>query len=280
MTGLSAAAHIMRRTWQHPSNDGRRLRALGGAVNRQLRLRLSRTHRIHLAMEGIEVSLGRGEYGMSSVLYAWPPFPAEMNFWRRSLAEGDLFIDVGANAGLYSLFAGSLGARVIALEPSSDSFSALERNIALNDSDITGLRKAVGETPGRFALTVGRDAMNSLAATAGADFEMVDVVTLDDVIGDQTVAGMKIDIEGFEYQALRGAERALRSHRIRAIQMEWNDLSLRNSGVSRIRIAEYLRGHGYSLHRPDLNGALQPVVDEAAETVEDMVAVAPEIAPA
>ena len=53
--------------------------------------------------------------GASKVVYANPPDHPEMIVWRRVLRPGDLFLDVGANVGSYTIWAGELGADVIAL---------------------------------------------------------------------------------------------------------------------------------------------------------------------
>ena len=52
--------------------------------------------------------------------------------WRRVLRPGDLFLDVGANVGSYTIWAGELGADVIALEPAPDTYALLLENIDLN----------------------------------------------------------------------------------------------------------------------------------------------------
>jgi Methyltransferase FkbM domain len=59
------------------------------------------------------------------------------------------------------------------------------------------------------------------------------VVTIDSVIGDRVVAGMKVDTEGFELKVLRGCARALAEQRIRLIQLEWNAMSQFVAGTDR-----------------------------------------------
>ena len=58
------------------------------------------------------------------------------------------------------------------------------------------------------------------------------VLTIDSVIGDRVVAGMKVDVEGFEIDVLRGCEQALSEHRLRLIQLEWNETSMQASGLT------------------------------------------------
>jgi hypothetical protein len=70
---------------------------------------------------------------------------------------------------------------------------------------------------------------------------------------------MKVDVEGFEIDVLRGAAQALAQRRIGLIQVEWNQASRFAVGTDRRPVAELLAGYGYRLYRPDLTGRLIPV---------------------
>ncbi len=80
------------------------------------------------------------------------------------------------------------------------------------------------------------------------------VVTIDSLIGDRAVAGMKVDVEGFEIEVLHGCAGALAQQRIRLIQLEWNAASQAAVGTDRLPVAEFLAQYGYGLHRPDSSG--------------------------
>jgi FkbM family methyltransferase len=192
------------------------------------------------------------------VLYANPPDLPEMLAWRGALRSGGLFMDVGANVGTYAIWAAELGAEVIALEPAADTFSLLEENIALNGYPVTAVRAAAGDHCGWARFTSGLDAGNSLSVDGPA---VTRLVTVDSLIGSRPVAGMKVDVEGFEIEVLRGAARALAERRIGLIQIEWNEMSTFAVGADRRPIAELLAGYGYRLYRPDATGRLIPVAD-------------------
>jgi FkbM family methyltransferase len=196
--------------------------------------------------------------GASKVVYANPPDHPEMLVWRRRLRRGDLFVDVGANIGSYSVWAGEIGAEVIAIEPAADTFALLEENVALNGYPIRAVRAAAGPSCGTVRLTSGRDTVNQISP--GGDAE-VDMVTLDSVIGERVAAGVKIDVEGFEIEVLRGGERALSEHRVRLIQLEWNSTSQAAVGTDRRPLADLLARHGYRLSRPRPDGVLAPLTD-------------------
>ena len=126
-----------------------------------------------------------------------------MLVWQQALQSGDLFVDVGANVGSYTIWAADLGAEVIALEPAEDTFALLLENIDLNDYRAKTIQAAAGATCGSVRFTNGLDTVNRVAADGDVQATMV---TIDSVIGDRTVAGMKIDVEGFEIEVLRGSD--------------------------------------------------------------------------
>jgi hypothetical protein len=90
---------------------------------------------------------------------------------------------------------------------------------------------------------------------------VTELVTVDTLIGDRRVTGMKVDVEGFEIDVLRGAARALADHRIGLIQLEWNRMSTVSLGADRTPVAELLADYGYRLYRPDPAGRLVPVAE-------------------
>jgi FkbM family methyltransferase len=249
---------VVRYVWAHPSNSGQRLRALLRAARYQAQTRLLGRRAVARLGERSRLWVDPHRTAASMVLYANPPDLPEMLAWRRALRDGGLFVDVGANVGTYTIWAAEQGAEVIALEPAADTFRLLEENIALNGYRVTAVRAAAGDHCGRARFTDGLDAGNTLAPDGPV---VTDLVTVDSLIGDRRVTGMKVDVEGFEIDVLRGAARALADRRIGLIQIEWNQASTFAVGTDRRPIAELLAGYGYRLFRPDATGHLASVTD-------------------
>jgi len=181
-----------------------------------------------------------------------------MLVWSKNLLPGDLFVDVGANIGSYAIWAGELGAEVIALEPAQDTFALLKENVTLNRHSIRTIQAAVGAACGAARFTSGRDDRNCLDPEGTVE---TPIVTIDSVVGDRVVAGMKIDVEGFEIEVLHGCERALSEHRLMLVQLEWNSTSQASTGADRQPVADLLAKYGYGLYRPDASGSLAPLTD-------------------
>jgi FkbM family methyltransferase len=135
----------------------------------------------------------------------------------------DVFLDIGANAGFYSLIAAAQGfaKEVIAFEPDPGNRARLIANIAANgmSEDIWVLDYALGDKTGEVTLTEGSEfnrgesylAQDSMPA--GATTHTVRVVRFDDefkIKGKRVYA--KMDVEGFEFFALAGMERTLKEN--------------------------------------------------------------------
>jgi FkbM family methyltransferase len=193
-----------------------------------------------------------------------------MGVWRQHLRPGDLFLDVGANIGIYTLFALDLGAEVIACEPDVQNAHRLEENLALNDYTAEVVHKAVSNRCGTVRFTQGLDSYNHVVLDGttlsnAPALVQVETTTVDDLLGDRVAAGLKIDVEGAERLVLEGAVRALHDQRIKLIQLEWSDRVVqRTLGEGRGAAFELLDQAGYVLHTADRRTAtLRPLGDSS-----------------
>jgi len=244
--------------WRHPANRRQRVRALCRAVRFQIRGRVLRKPTVARLGNRSQILAVLHRTSAAKVIYANPPDYCEMLAWRRVLRPGDVFIDVGSNVGVYAIWAAEKGADVVALEPALDTFRLLKKNITLNGYRVHAINAAAGSVSGTTRFTSGQDSVNHFDPSGTVE---IPVVTLDTVIGDRAVAGVKIDVEGFELDVLRGCVRALSERRILLIQLEWNSTSLSAVGTDRRPLADLLSACGYGLYRPDGSGALVPLTD-------------------
>lgn len=186
----------------------------------------------------------------SSVLYFGLPEWDDMCFVLWYLAEGDLFVDVGANVGVYSLLAKTAVPRcgVIAVEPDLDARECLRENSALSGASVEEIREvALGEVPGPAPFTSGLDTVNRLAGTGEPGTTTVEVRTLDDVLAGRIPALVKIDVEGAELAVLRGGRRTLEARPGPVVLLEINRECYR-FGSSPMAISDHLARLGYSLY--------------------------------
>lgn len=255
---------VVRFTWGHPANRGHRLRSSLSAIRFQTMGRVfGQRGRAAVGSRSV-IEADARVYHSARAKYANPVDWNEMHAWKRALGPGSLFVDAGANVGLYTIWSIEAGAEVIAVEPSRIARERLARNLALNDYSAEVVGAALGESEGTLRLTTGLDNQNHLLLSPdgdGAESEEVPVLTLDGLVGNRTVDGLKVDVEGAELLVLRGATRLLAERRIELIQLEWNESSLALLDQDRTPIAELLSSHGYELFRPDERGELVPLSD-------------------
>ena len=135
---------------------------------------------------------------------------------------GDVVWDVGANIGVYTIFAGRRGADVVAFEPDSEFRSHLRENVRLNNlsEQVDIVSAGLSQKEGSVTLhTDGTDGTSpSLVATADRRRETVKVVRGDDTdLPPPDV--LKMDIEGAEADALSGMKHHLETVRFALVEV-------------------------------------------------------------
>ena len=154
-------------------------------------------------------------------------FVALMRRWRRrnpkARVEETVFLDIGANVGIFSLLASKVSpsANILAFEPTATTFELLSRNIQLNDArNVTPLHLALGNFSGHATLHLnvsGKDGLNTLGKlsrpdTEAAGDETVPITTLDDYLRSASLGRidlMNVDAEGAELSIFEGASSLL-----------------------------------------------------------------------
>jgi FkbM family methyltransferase len=197
----------------HPLTKRRRLSATARVVRWQIKSRI-RDEVIVDWIGGTRFAARRGMTGVTGNIYAGLHEFADMAFVLHFLRAGDLFADVGANIGSYAILAsGVIGCRTIAFEPDPAAAAALERNITLNKiAERVELRiAAVGHRDGEARLSIGLDTQNHVLCGADAIGRSVPMQSLDRVLfgNDRVPILIKIDVEGYEAEVLRGARAVL-----------------------------------------------------------------------
>jgi FkbM family methyltransferase len=145
--------------------------------------------------------------------------PSETILLRKFLSQADLFVNVGANIGYYVCMARQLGVRTVAIEPVPINLETLNRNIKINnwDADIVVHPVACGATAATaviFGEGTSASFVSGWARNPNALKHTVPVERLDDLLAKEKVTSKSVflvDVEGFELEVLRGAEKVLAS---------------------------------------------------------------------
>lgn len=148
----------------------------------------------------------------------------DMSFCLHILRKGDLFIDVGANIGSYTILASKVvGAKSISIEPIPKTFRHLQQNVNINEinSLVDCLCCAIGKENGSVKISSDKDTMNKViyGEYLGESLE-VPVKALDDLLNSLNPTVIKIDVEGFEEEVIQGALSILESTSLLALLLE------------------------------------------------------------
>jgi FkbM family methyltransferase len=177
---------------------------------------------------------------------------SSMHFLIRYLKPEDSFVDVGANVGIYTvLAAGAAGARVHAFEPASAAYEALTQNVVLNalGRRVTLHRNGAGEHAGMAHIAITRKGSSRIVdADAGKTLEQIAIVSLDEALGNDMPAVVKIDLEGYEEQVLLGAHHVLSSPQTDVVIVEATSRGDGHGGARRVgRCVDILERLGFTM---------------------------------
>ena len=169
----------------------------------------------------------RGMTGATMNIYCGLHEFEDMAFVLHFLKEGENFVDVGANVGVYTVLASSvIGAKTLSVEPVPATFRKLNLNLAVNGIQdlVEAVCCGVGRCDGKvLSFIAHKDTMNRVAPSGyqGATVE-VPIRTLDALLENFSAILWKIDVEGFEEEVLNGGLKALAHGDLQAVEIEGN----------------------------------------------------------
>jgi len=191
----------------------------------------------------------KGMTGATGNIYAGLHEFEDMAFTLHVLRPNDVFVDVGANIGSYTILSSAVaGAFSIALEPIPSTFTHLKNNVSINnvESLVTLCNCGAGAMKTSLRFTKNHDTVNHVLTESTSENDTVEVpiVTLNEICRHRNPLLIKMDVEGFEMEVLKGAKEILSNSQLKAIIIELNG-SCRRYGVSEEEIHALLREVGF-----------------------------------
>ncbi len=172
----------------------------------------------------------------------------DMSFLLHFLRKEDLFLDVGANIGSYTILAsGQIGCKTMAYEPVPTTFDRLKNNIAINhiDDKVEAFNVGIGSFSSKIRFTIDKDSENHVMLEhENSPSVEIAIEPLDHILGQNYPILIKIDVEGYETEVLKGARDLLQSSGLQAIIIELNG-SGRKYGYSDNDIHQSLLDQGF-----------------------------------
>lgn len=229
MKGLINALKFM---LNHPLNRNNKSGAVIRFIKWQIASRLLRRPVLMPLVDNTSLLISKGMTGATGSIYTGLLEFEDMTFILHAIRDQDMFIDVGANIGIYSILAASKGADCIAIEPIPETFKSLIDNVNVNGffENITTLNLGIGDACGKLKFTSSLDTVNHALSEGESNENIIEVNVekLDEIIkpSDQKII-IKIDVEGFESKVIDGAEGLLKNQNLQVILMELNGSSER-----------------------------------------------------
>ena len=222
---------ILKFIYSHPFNSENKLNGVLNFFKWQINCLLNPHPIIYQYTENAKLIVRKGLTGATGNLYCGLMEFNDMAFLLHFLKRTDLFIDIGANIGAYTLLASSeIKANTISIEPLEDTFKILMDNIYINkiQDNVKAYNIGLGSEISKIHFTKSLDTINHVATKDEINTVEVQIDTLDNIlINEQCPALIKIDVEGFENEVISGAEKTLANKSLKAIIIELNGSGLR-----------------------------------------------------
>jgi FkbM family methyltransferase len=220
---------ILRFILSHPLNQGRKWKALKTFVSWQIGQAINPYPSLIPFGSKSKLLIKKGMTGATGNLYTGLHEFEDMSFILHFLRSSDLFIDIGANIGSYSILAAvEKEARTIAFEPIITTYDFLKQNISINNvtEKVETHCLGLGSKFQTLSFTSTLDTMNHVDEHHGN--LQCRIEPFDYVVGDlTTITLIKIDVEGYEMHVLQGMEKALQSDKLKVIIIELNGSGMR-----------------------------------------------------
>ena len=193
----------------------------------------------------------------------------EFLFIHYYLRKNSIVFDIGANMGFYTIWMsrsiGELG-QIHSFEPDANNFDRLSQNISINQfkGQFILNNDAVSKKNGIMKMTIGFDGENHLVdSNFSGNSSTINVVCLDEYCKQKSISlidFIKIDVEGFELDVLKGAVNLLNQKNIEVIQLEVNR-ALINSGTTQKELISFVEDIGYTFCTYDfITNRIIPIV--------------------
>jgi len=233
--------------WNHPLVKVERLKALFRYFSFHILTRINNAEKSIPFIESTKITIRRDLSGVATNYYTYLADFEEMMFLLHSLSENDLFLDIGSNVGTWVVLAsGVTECKSIAIEPVKETYHELIKNINLNNIQLKVHTNniALGEVESEVNISRSRGALNRILDSKKSDIELVHQKTLDDITIEKSPAIIKIDVEGYEMQILRGGKRTLSNPELQSIIIELKGNALKY-GFSDEEIHHILTEYGF-----------------------------------
>jgi FkbM family methyltransferase len=215
--------------------------------------------RVYNWIENLKFYAKKGDAGIVGNIYYQLMDYEESMFLLNHLKKEDVFVDVGANLGHFSMLAsGICKAKTIAIEPIESTIFKLKRNLELNKlfDKVTILNYGVGDKEEFLNFTTHSDVMNAVSTFQTEKTVKIQVKTLNELLKNIDPTFIKIDVEGYEYNVIKGADKVLINPALKYLLVEFNNsgskFNLKDEDVYKMILNYNFIPIGYNVERKEI----------------------------
>ncbi len=217
--------HFFAATFRHPLNREHFWQTAWRFFSWHVGSRLLSQPVVYPFVNQLRMYIGTGMWGATGVVHMGLQEFSDMAFCAHFLRPGDVFVDVGACYGTYTLLAsGAAGAHTLSFEPDPVTNAALVDNVRLNhlEDRVSVFGAVVGDREGRVRFTAGLRDLNHVVedgSEAQASLTL-DQTTIDHALAGRDATMIKVDAEGYESRVIAGAAQTLVRPSVLAVLVE------------------------------------------------------------
>ena len=191
---------------------------------------------------------------------------------KKLVKKGMRILEIGANIGYYAILEAKLAGEkgfLYAIEPSPFNFDMLKKNIALNGIKNSEIYQKAAGSKGEMAKFYVANKSNLSSFIKRDDMDMykngkiidVEIVRLDDFLVNKEVDFIRMDVEGYEKEILKGLEKTMTKQHPKHFFIEIHSDLLHKKNSSAREILEYLNKFGYKVIKSFHRGGSKIIID-------------------
>ena len=213
---------------KHPLNRDNKIKSIIKYFRWQLGIRMLKKPVIVNFVNQSRLIVKKGMTGATGNIYTGLQEFEDMSFVLHLLRKDDVMIDIGANIGSYTILAGAvIGAKTFSFEPIPETFRCLIDNVNINGifNKVKCYNIGIADKNGILKFTSNLDTTNHVIINDSFIKNIDNIIDvpvrkLDTIISGCNPLLIKIDVEGFELQVLKGADEILKSKSLLAVIIE------------------------------------------------------------
>lgn len=213
---------------KHPLNKGKKIESVLNFFRWQLGSRFIKKPIVINFVNQSRLIVKKGMTGATGNIYTGLHEFEDMSFVLHLLRKDDVMIDIGANIGSYTILAGAvIGAKIFSFEPIPETFRCLMDNVNINAiyKKVKCYNIGLADKNGILKFTSNLDTTNHVVFNTSSIKNIDNIIDvpvrkLDTIISGCKPLLIKIDVEGFELQVLKGADEILKSKSLLAVIIE------------------------------------------------------------